>query len=189
MRINSRLGRRGVLGVALAAALAGCAGDLPVVPDTPIEPYRLGTGDTVRIITFGEAQLTGEFRVNDAGNLAVPLLGTMPASGRSTDELQAAIAGELERRKLIVDPSVSVEVTAYRPIFVLGEVGKPGQYAYQPGMTVLSAVAVAGGFTYSAQQQQAVIQRQVAGRAVEGTAERGTRVHPGDIITVRERYF
>ncbi len=154
-----------------------------------MEPYRLGTGDVVRIITFGEAELTGQFRIDDGGNIAVPLLGLVHAAGLTIADLQDRIAAELRRRKLIVTPSVSVEVTTYRPVFVLGEVSKPGQYPYQPGMTVLTAVALAGGFTYSAVQRHALILRDMGGHTLEGSVGRGAWVHPGDVITIEERYF
>ncbi len=174
----------------LALLLSSCAQqDLPPLADTPVFPYRLGPGDQVRIITFGEEQLTGQFRVNDAGTIAVPLLGTVPAGGRTVDQIQDEIAAALKEKKLIVSPSVSVEVIAFRPIFVLGEVVKPGEYPYQPGMTVLTAVAVAGGFTYRAVERHAKILRDEAGHAVEGTAARGAHVHPGDVVTIEERYF
>jgi polysaccharide export outer membrane protein len=91
--------------------------------------------------------------------------------------------------QLIRDPSVSVEVSAYRPIFVLGEVNKPGEYPYQPGMTVVSAVAVAGGFTYRAVEDRASIVRSSEGKAVEWRAERQTYVRPGDVITIYERRY
>ena len=174
----------------LIVLVSSCAQQqLPPLADTPVFPYRLGPGDQVRIITFGEEQLTGQFRVNDSGSLAVPLLGVVPAAGHTVDQIQDEIATALKEKKLIVSPSVSVEVTAFRPIFVLGEVIKPGEYPYQPGMTVLTAVAVAGGFTYRAVQRHATILRSDGGHSVEGGVERGARVHPGDVVTIEERYF
>jgi polysaccharide export outer membrane protein len=176
----------------LALLLAGCGGPggrLPPVPTGAAGAYHLGPGDQVRIITLGEDRLTGEFRVNDSGAIALPLLGTIPAAGLTTAELEQAIGAGLVRAQLIRDPSVAVEVTAYRPIFVLGEVNKPGQYPYQPGMTVVTAVAVAGGFTYRAVEDRAAIVRSVDGKAVEGRAERQTYVQPGDVITIYERRF
>lgn len=174
---------------ALVLLSASCAQQLPPLADTQVFPYRLGPGDQVRIITFGEEQLTGQFRVNDSGSIAVPLLGVVPAAGHTVDQVQHEIATALIEKKLIVSPSVSVEVTAFRPIFVLGEVIRPGEYPYQPGMTVLTAVAVAGGFTYRAVQRHATILRDDAGHSVEGAVERGARVHPGDVVTIEERYF
>jgi polysaccharide export outer membrane protein len=171
--------------------LASCApgSDLTPLPDAPDTAYHLGAGDQVRIITFGEDTLTGEFRLSDSGNIAVPLLGNVQAGGLTSAELAARIESELKAKKLFKNPSVSVEVLAYRPFFILGEVNKPGQYPYQPGMTVLTAVAVAGGFTYRAIKDYAAIVRDEGSAAVEGKVSRQTRVEPGDTITVFERRF
>ena len=170
--------------------LLGCAPgrNLPPVPSGSGE-YRLGPGDAVRLITFGEDGLTGEFHVSDAGTIAMPLLGNVRAAGLTPAELETSIAGKLKDAKLLRDPSVSVEVSAYRPIFVLGEVNKPGQYPYQPGMTVVTAAAVAGGFTYRAIEDYASVVRTVDGHAVEGKAMRQTYLQPGDVVTVFERRF
>jgi polysaccharide export outer membrane protein len=162
---------------------------LPPIPDGTSEAYHLGPGDQVRIITLGEDRLTGEFRVNDSGAVALPLLGTIEAAGLTTAALEQVITTQLVKADLIRAPSVAVEVIAYRPIFVLGEVNKPGQYPYQPGMTVVSAVAVAGGFTYRAIEDRASIVRSADGKATEGRAARQTYVQPGDVITIYERRF
>jgi polysaccharide export outer membrane protein len=155
----------------------------------PAREYRLGPGDAVRIITFGEEPLTGEFRVNDSGSIALPLLGPVRAAGLSPAALETTVATALKRANLLRNPSVSVEVVAYRPIFVLGEVNKPGQYPYQPGMTVVTAAAVAGGFTYRAIESYASVIRTEAGSATEGKAARQAFVQPGDVITIFERRF
>jgi len=170
--------------------LLGCAPGrgLPPIPPGSGE-YRLGPGDAVRLITYGEDGLTGEFRVSDAGTIAVPLLGGVRAAGLTPAELEASVADKLKQAKLLRDPSVAAEVTAYRPIFVLGEVNKPGQYPYQPGMTVVTAAAVAGGFTYRAIEDYASVVRTVNGRAVEGKATRQAYLQPGDVVTVFERRF
>ena len=181
-----------VLVLVLCASLAGCgspAGDLPPLPARASGGYVLGPADQVRIITFGEEQLTGEFRVNDSGDIALPLVGNVRAAGLSPAQLEAAVATALRKANLFKDPSVSVEVIAYRPIFILGEVARPGQYPYQPGMTVVTAVAIAGGYTYRAVQDEASIVRTVAGHAIEGRALRQTYVEPGDVITIYERHF
>jgi polysaccharide export outer membrane protein len=145
--------------------------------------------DQVRIITFGQDSMTGQFRVNDRGTIAVPLLGAIQATGLTSGELERRIERELKAKKLLLDPSVSVEVVGYRPMFILGEVTKPGQYPYEPGMTVLTAVAIAGGFTYRAQTDYASLLRTVNGHTVEGRVPRGMEVLPGDVITILERYF
>ena len=178
-------------------ALAGCAwlgwggpgANLPPIPPAESDAYHLGPGDQIRIITLSEDRLTGEFRVNDSGNIALPLLGSVHAAGLTSGQLEAAVAAALKKGNLVREPSVAVEIIAYRPIFVLGEVNKPGQYPYQPGMTVVTAAAVAGGFTYRAVEGYASVVRTVDGRAVEARAARQAYVLPGDVITVFERRF
>lgn len=179
----------------LAAVLgsAGCTAgaDLPPLPSdsAAANAYQLGSGDQIRIITLGEDQLTGDFRISSAGTVALPMIGTVTAAGLDPNELGQEIASELTTRRLLKMPSVSVEVTAYRPIFVLGEVNKPGQYPYQPGMTFLTAVSVAGGFTYRAVEGYGSIVRIVGGHSVEGKVQRVSAVKPGDVVTVFERRF
>ena len=140
----------------LAVAACEPGSDLPKLPDTSPGPYRLGVGDRIRVVTFGDTSLTGEFRVNDRGNIAVPLLGNLKASGLTTVELEQRFVTDLEQRKILSHPSVAVEILAYRPIFILGEVAKPGQYPYEPDMTVLTAVAIAGGVHLQSADQDRV---------------------------------
>ena len=177
--------------ICLAGALTACnpAGDLQPLPDLQKTSYTLGVGDKVRVITFGNEALTGEFRVNDSGKIAMPLLGSVPAAGKTPEQLQTIIAGDLESRNLLHKPNVSVEITEYRPVFVLGEVNRPGEYPYKPGMTVLSAVSTAGGFTYRAVTDEASVVRNTDGTTTEGTVTRRSLIQPGDVITVFERHF
>ena len=159
----------------------------------PVPPasaaYQLGAGDQIKITTFGEPALTGEIRVDDSGHVALPLAGDIAAAGLAPAQLATNIAGVLKKSGLYRDPKVSVEVTNYRPFFVLGEVAKPGQYAYQPGMTALTAVAIAGGFTYRAVTQEFSVVRSLPAGAVEGRADRQTLMTPNDVLTVYERVF
>lgn len=177
--------------IACCLLLAACSPGrgLPDLPSTAPGAYQLGPGDVVRLITFGEDSLTAEFRVSDSGTIAMPLIGAVHASGLSPDALAAEVAQSLVRKNLLRAPSVSAEIIAYRPIFVLGEVNKPGQYPYQPGMTVVTAAAVAGGFTYRAVKDYAAIVRTQDGSAIEGKATRQSFVQPGDVITIFERRF
>jgi polysaccharide biosynthesis/export protein len=177
------------LSLCLFAGACAPGRDLPVLPSVAPGAYSLGPGDVVRLITFGDESLSGQFRVSDGGMIAMPLIGGVPASGLSPDALAARVAESLERANLLRSPSVSAEVIVYRPIFVLGEVSKPGQYPYQPGMTVVTAVAVAGGFTYRAIVDYASVVRTQDGAAIEGKASRQSFVQPGDVITVFERRF
>jgi polysaccharide export outer membrane protein len=180
----------------LAIAVACCSvvscspgSDLPPLSPAAAGPYRLGVNEEVRVITFGEQQLTGQFRIDDRGDIAVPLLGPIPAIGRTTGELERSIELRLKDKGIMQKPSVLVDIVSYRPVFILGEVNKPGQYPYQPGMTVLTAVAIAGGFTYRAVTDYASILREVDGHSVEGRVPRGMSVEPGDVIDIYERHF
>lgn len=151
--------------------------------------YRLGNGDQVRVITFGEQTLTGQFSIDDGGMIALPLLGPMPADGLTTHALADEISTALRARKLIADPSVVVEVATYRPIYVLGEVQHPGQFPYRPHMTMLTAVALAGGFTPRAVESRASVVRFAGDRTVEGRLDRESQLAPGDVVTIFERNF
>ena len=188
----SRIRPESALALLLLAALTSCgspADDLPPVQAAAGDEYRLGPGDQIHVVTFGEQQLTGDFRIGDSGRVSIPLIDSIVAQGLSADQLATAIAARLKASELFKDPRISVEVAAYRPFFILGEVSKPGQYPYQPGMTVVTAAAVAGGFTYRAVSDEFSIVRTEKKDSVEGRAERQTRVQPGDVITVYERIF
>lgn len=160
----------------------------PVEQQAMLDGYRLGSGDKVRLITFGETALTGEFEVSGAGVVALPLIGEIPAAGLTTSELQERITAAL-REGYLNDPRVSVEVMNYRPFYVLGEVNKPGEYPFSSGLTVFNAVATANGFTYRADRKKAYIRR--AGQTAEDPVALtpGTPVMPGDTIRIGERYF
>ena len=183
--------RRWTVVAAGLLALTACSPgrDLPPLPASTRDTYLLGAGDQVRVITFGEEQMTGNFRISDSGSIAVPLLGLVSAAGITPDQLGQKIAQALQSKKLFMHPSVAVEVIEYRPIFVLGEVNKPGQFPYQPGMTMLTAVAVAGGFTYRAVDGYASDVRVVDKHGIEGRIERQTLLQPGDVVTIFERVF
>jgi len=179
------------LSLALTVLLAACGGrgsDLPRLPPGSGE-YRLAPGDQLRVITAGDETVSGEFRVGDNGRIALPLLGPVPAAAMTPRGLQEDIARRLKAAELFRDPSVSVEVLNTRPVYVLGEVSRPGQYPFQPGMTVTGAVAAAGGFTYRAIHDYAGVVRVAEGNTLEGRAGRQDFVQPGDVITIFERRF
>ena len=150
--------------------------------------YRLGAGDKLRVIVFGEPSLSGEFEVSGSGMVALPLVGQIKALGLSTSEFQNGFAAAL-RDGYIKDPRVSVEVLNYRPFYILGEVTKPGEYPYSNGLTVMKAVATANGFTYRADTRKVFIKRANENTEQQITLDAGTLVLPGDIIRVKERYF
>lgn len=151
--------------------------------------YRLGSGDRVRITVYGQPELTGEYAVDGSGALSFPLIGQVSAGGRSAGELEKTLVDRLQPNYL-KNPSVSVEILTYRPFYIVGEVRTPGSYPYVSGMTVLNAVALAGGFTYRAREGDFYVMRQTAeGGKGRLQAMPDTPVLPGDVITVRERYF
>ncbi|MGE4480366.1 polysaccharide biosynthesis/export family protein [Acidocella sp.] len=186
--------RRVLLG-ALPALLSGCAAwqapgyNLPPLPAPPSGPYALGPGDVLTIRIYDQDQMSGTYHVDDSGYIDMPLLGLVKAGGSSTDALGAAISRSLRARQLILRPSVAVEVSSYRPFYILGEVNNPGQYPYRPGMTVLSAISIAGGFTYRAETAYVGVTRDIGSNAVQYRAPTHAMAQPGDVITVFERRF
>ncbi len=177
--------------VLLLVFLAACSpgSSLPPLQEGGDGAYRLDTGDSINVIVFGQESLSGVFAVSDGGDVSMPLIGLVPARGLTLE----AFRSEVEQRLadgFLVNPNVSAQVDTYRPIFVLGEVAAPGQFPYQPGMTVLTAVSIAGGFTYRAEQDYVSITRQRRGeQPSEARAPRDAVVQPGDVINVFERFF
>nr|WP_303649608.1 polysaccharide biosynthesis/export family protein [Asticcacaulis machinosus] len=150
--------------------------------------YIMGADDKIRVIVFGEPDLSGEFVVNGQGTVALPLIGEVKAAGLTVTQLQEQYASVL-REGYLKDPRVSIEVLTFRPFYVLGEVSLPGEYPYVNGMTVMNAVARAQGFTYRANKKKVFIKSATTEqeRAVELTST--LTVQPGDTIRVAERYF
>ena len=175
--------------LAMGIVQPSLAARLPPIADTPAGPYRLGTGDEVRVNVFGLDVASNSYAIGDDGTISIPLLGLIAADGKSLPELEAAIAAGLRQKDVVRQPSVSVQMTRYRPFFILGEVQKPGQYPYVPGMSVLTAVSIAGGFTFRADERRAVILRASEGRMLRGKATPETRVQPGDTVNIAEGWF
>ena len=179
----------GIMTPALAQAPASAppaAGSL----QTPIQDdnYKLGPGDKLRVTTYGEPDLTGEFFVGDAGDVSLPLVGVVHAGGKSIGALTAEFTKKLANGYL-KDPRVSIEVLTYRPYYILGEVNKPGEFPYSSGLTIMNAAATAGGFTYRANQGRVMIKH--VGEDSEHSVQlrSGTMIQPGDTIRVLERFF
>jgi polysaccharide export outer membrane protein len=162
---------------------AASAAPLAAEPD-----YRLGAGDRLRLIVFDEPNLSGEFDISGSGRAALPLIGQVEARGLTLSEFEDAVETKL-RNGYLTNPRVSAEVINYRPFYIIGEVTKPGEYPYTDGMTVLNAVAVAGGYTYRADDSRVFITRENAGGEREVGQLDALKVQPGDVIRVPERYF
>lgn len=171
-----------------ALVLGGCQ----TVPSTPDEvarhvEYRLGPGDQLRITVFNEAELTGQFVVGSQGTISYPLVGDVRAAGLTIPEFSESLSQAL--REYIRQPNVSVEVANYRPFFILGEVQRPGTYPYSANLTVLNAVATAGGFTYRANRGRVFIRHASEQEERSFPLTIATPVLPGDTVRIGERLF
>ena len=150
--------------------------------------YRLGPGDRLQVTVFGQNDLSGEFEVNGAGQISMPLIQWVLVAGLTVQETELVIAGKLSPDYL-KNPRVSVSVLNYRPFYIIGEVNRPGSYPYVSGMTVLNSIALAGGFTYRAKKSKVKIIRADDPEKRKQKAAADTEVLPGDIIEVPERFF
>jgi protein involved in polysaccharide export with SLBB domain len=187
------------LGVALAIAtfLASCEGDrsfgpVVVAPDPVMSSggsANLETGDKLRVVVYGEDSLSGAYEISPAGTISMPLIRPIPAVGRTTGELERALAEAYRAGGILKDPKVTVSDVTYRPVYVFGEVQSPGRYSYVSGLDVLTAVATAGGFTYRASRTAVFIRHPGEEAWREYSLATPLPVAPGDLIRVPERYF
>jgi polysaccharide biosynthesis/export protein len=150
--------------------------------------YKVGAGDRLTVRVAGEAELSSEYLVDGAGSISMPFIQTITIAGLTSVEIENIIAARL-REGYLRDPQVSVQVTSLRPFYILGEVNTSGSFAYQPGITVQNAIAIAGGYSARADQDKVLITR----KNIQGTKTHKvpvtTQIYPGDIIYVRERWF
>jgi protein involved in polysaccharide export with SLBB domain len=187
------------LAVALLAGfqLAGCYTDFgPVEIGTAPTSLsgahvasRLQPGEKIRVTVYGEEALTGDYDINPAGYVAMPLIGTVRAAGHSQSEFGKDLADQYRRGGFLQDPHITVAVVQFKPFYVLGEATNPGEYPFRTGLNVHSAVAMAGGFTYRASRSYILIRH--AGDEVwkEYSLAEPVPIAPGDLIRVPERYF
>jgi polysaccharide export outer membrane protein len=150
--------------------------------------YKLDAGDKLRVVVFGQEGLTNTYAIDAGGAITMPLIGSVPARGRTPSGLASEISAKL-RNGFIREPSVAVEIEAYRPFFILGEVAAPGQYPYVPNMSVESAVAIAGGFSPRARRDSVTLTHTDSSGAMRVVVPLGTSLSPGDTVMVGERWF
>jgi protein involved in polysaccharide export with SLBB domain len=155
---------------------------------SPVAGYRMGGGDKLRMTIYGEPDLSGEFAVNGAGVVSLPLIGDVGARGLTVSEFATAVEDKFKAGYLL-DPKVSVEITNFRPYYIMGEVGKAGEYGYSDGLTVMNAIARAEGFTYRAQQKRIFIKPYGKTVETEVPLTADLVVQPGDTIRIAERHF
>jgi polysaccharide export outer membrane protein len=168
-----------------APAPAVYAAPVPVAYDAA---YRLDAGDRLRIVVYGQEGLTNSYAIDAGGSITMPLIGAVRARGLTPAGLAGEITGHL-RNGYIREPSVAVEIEAYRPFFILGEVAAPGQYPYVPNMSVESAVAIAGGFSPRAKRDRVTLTHTDGSGSVRAVVPLGTPISPGDTLLVGERWF
>jgi len=173
----------------LAAAPSNPAVVAAISHGTQDASYKLGSGDKLKLTVYGENDLGGEYQVDGAGQVQLPLLGPVPAAGMTVHDFETAVGGKFVSEGYLKDPRVSVEVENYRPFYIIGEVKSPGQYPYVNGMNALNAVALAGGYTYRADDKDVYIRRDGGTKEQEAPADQSTKINPGDIIRVDERIF
>ena len=171
-----------------AYASAGAAAYAPYTFGGTQGPYTLDSGDRLRIVVFGQDGLTNSYAVDASGHIAMPLIGSVAARGLTTDQLASAVSAKL-RDGFIREPHVAVEIEAYRPFFILGEVTQPGQYPYVANMTVETAIAIAGGFGPRASHESMILTRNYNGQQVRMAVPSNYPLRPGDTVSVRERWF
>ena len=167
------------------APAAYAAAPMPVAYDTS---YKLDAGDKLRVVVYGQEGLTNSYAIDAGGSITMPLIGAVPARGRTPAGLAAEITAKL-RNGYIRDPSVAVEIESYRPFFILGEVAAPGQYPYVPNMSVESAVAIAGGFSPRARRDVVTLTHTDGSGSMRVVVPLGTVVSPGDTLLIGERWF
>jgi polysaccharide export outer membrane protein len=177
--------------VAYGQPYVGAPAPLAVAYAEPVRydtAYHLDAGDRLRVVVYGQEGLTNTYAIDAGGSITMPLIGAVHARGRTPAGLAAEISAKL-RNGFIRDPSVAVEIEAYRPFFILGEVAAPGQYPYVPNMTVESAVAIAGGFSPRARRDSVTVTHTEASGSGRFVVPLGTSLSPGDTVLVGERWF
>ena len=166
----------------------GAPAVIPVAVGDPDAPYVLDTGDRLRIFVYGQPNLSRMYTVDQEGKIAVPLIGNVVARGKTTNGLQATIKSRLGA-EYVKDPQVTVDIQQNRPFFILGEVKTAGQYAYVSGMTVETAVAIAGGYTERASERSFRVTRRMNAGVDEMVVPGDFVLMPGDTVYVFERFF
>lgn len=183
-----------ILGLVISLSLGACSIEPPLAPSsvaatTQREAYRLGDGDRFKLNVYNEPTLSGsEYTVSGQGEVSLPLIGPVQVGGLTLREAEKAITDHYASGYL-TDPKVNIDVTLFRPFYILGEVKMPGEYPYVDGMTVLNAVAKAGGFTYRAARREVYIRHADSNSEALTTVAPDTPVLPGDTVRVVERFF
>lgn len=182
---------------ALAAAVClvlvgGCSSglsDLPPLQSVSAAEVRLAPGDKVRIAVQDLDAMSGDYVIDETGSVSLPLIDRIDVAGLSYPEMQDAIAARLVQADVLKKPNVTIQPLELRPIYIMGEVRQPGEYAYRQGLTVFAAVSMAGGYTYRAKTGEVAVTRMIGERSTTAVATEDSVILPGDRILVHERWF
>jgi protein involved in polysaccharide export with SLBB domain len=180
----------------LAAALlvSGCAGSViseaeqQSLAAAAAAPAKLAPGDKIRIYVYGEDKLSGDYQLDQSGQISLPLAGTFEAQGLTQTELEQALSKKF-RSEYLKNPRVTVTIATLAPYYMIGEVSHAGEFPYRSGLNVLTALAIAGGPTYRASRSTVQIQRRGETSMREYPISASVPILPGDVIKVPERYF
>lgn len=193
------MGLRIVAAIAGALSVAGCSASSSTIatsyesaraesPRVPAGIYTLGPNDQVRVQVYNEPTISGDYMVDGAGFLAIPVAGRVRAIGMTTAQLERQITAKLNSG-ILKDARVTVQVSGYAPFYIRGEVKKPGEFPFKPGLTLGDAVALAGGYTYRADESKAYVRSAGAGVENARPLDVDRSISPGDNIRIPERFF
>lgn len=150
--------------------------------------YKLDAGDKIKIDIFNQPDLSGEFQLDSEGQLSLPLIGRVEAKGLTAAELEKVLVGRF-KPDYLVNPRIFIQVGIYKPYYLVGEVSGTGAFPYVAGMTYLTAIANAGGYSYRAKQDVVYVIRADDPEQKELKLSVEEKVQPGDIIRIAERLF
>ncbi len=173
----------------LAPGCASGVSGLSPISTLAASEMTVAPGDKLRVSVQDLPAMDGEYTVDDAGTISLPVIKDVRVAGLGYRETERAVEQALVSQQVLLDPTVSIQPLELRPVYVMGEVNRPGEVSYRQGMTVFAAISVAGGYTYRANQAEVAVTRTHDGRTVTGTASADTPIRPGDRIKVHERWF
>lgn len=178
-----------IMAMALVAACGSPASHLAPIGMAAVDGYRLGSGDQIRVTVYGLEALNNSYMIGDGGSISLPLIEPIAVEGKTVHEVELVIAQALADRKIVLQPSVSAQIEKYRPIYITGQVQKPGAYPFEPGLSVATAVVLAGGYTFRADSKRVEIARKTTKGLIRGSAGPDSVIMPGDTVTVYESWF
>ncbi|WP_247712151.1 polysaccharide biosynthesis/export family protein [Qipengyuania qiaonensis] len=176
-------------GFALLAACTTSLSSLPSTPPASMADYRMQPGDELLVTIQDVEQADRSYIIDAGGMISLPLLQEVEVAGLDLRAIEERIAEGYRSRNVLTSPIISVQPGALRPFYVIGEVTSPGEFTYRQGMTILSAISAAGGYTYRAQEGEVEVVRSVNGREVRSRASEDAPILPGDRIRVYEKWF